>query len=219
MTLPFTAEQLTDNFVRYNEAVWPMPLVLNGVALACVGLLFVERAWASHLIALILAGLWLWMALAYHFVFFALINPAAWWFGILFAAGAMGFDWFGVFQDRLRFRAVGGAWQIAGALLMMLALGVYPALSHVMGHRYPATPTFGLPCPTTIFTIGILLFAQAPVPRTVFIVPIFWSAVGTLGNPGGTVVAHVRGLGVAARRMRWSGCRALHDWSEQTHRP
>lgn len=43
----------------------------------------------------------------------------------------------------------------------------------------PALPTFGLPCPTTIFTLGILLFTKPPVPRSVFIVPLLWSAIGT----------------------------------------
>jgi hypothetical protein len=40
-------------------------------------------------------------------------------------------------------------------------------------------PTFGLPCPTTIFTLGILLFATAPLPRSVFAVPLLWAAVGS----------------------------------------
>jgi len=47
------------------------------------------------------------------------------------------------------------------------------------GHRYPRVPTFGLPCPTTIFTLGILLLASFPFPKSVFIVPFLWSVVGT----------------------------------------
>jgi hypothetical protein len=41
-------------------------------------------------------------------------------------------------------------------------------------------PTFGLPCPTTIFTIGIFLFAVTPFPRAIFVAPVLWSAVGSL---------------------------------------
>lgn len=33
MNLPFTAEQFFDVFRRYNESVWPVQLVLNGIAL------------------------------------------------------------------------------------------------------------------------------------------------------------------------------------------
>jgi Family of unknown function (DUF6064) len=38
-------------------------------------------------------------------------------------------------------------------------------------------PTFGLPCPTTIFTAGLLLLAP-PHSRSVAIVPIVWSLIG-----------------------------------------
>jgi hypothetical protein len=60
----------------------------------------------------------------------------------------------------------------------MYALLVYPALSMVTGHHYPEMPTFGLPCPTTIFTVGVLALAKPPVPRVVLIVPILWSLIG-----------------------------------------
>jgi hypothetical protein len=66
-----------------------------------------------------------------------------------------------------------------GATLVLYALLVYPLLGTLLGHRFRAVPTFGLPCPTTIFTIGILLFAAAPVPRSVFIVPVLWAAVAS----------------------------------------
>ena len=48
-----------------------------------------------------------------------------------------------------------------------------------MGHRYPAFPTFGLPCPTTLFTIGLLAFLVTPYRRTVFVVPVLWCFVGS----------------------------------------
>ena len=48
MSLPFTPEQFFAAFGRYNEAVWPMQIVLNGAALLCVGLLFRPGVWASR---------------------------------------------------------------------------------------------------------------------------------------------------------------------------
>jgi Family of unknown function (DUF6064) len=38
--------------------------------------------------------------------------------------------------------------------------------------------TVGLPCPTTIFTIGVLAFAVPPCPRSPLIVPVLWCFVG-----------------------------------------
>jgi hypothetical protein len=66
----------------------------------------------------------------------------------------------------------------AGVALMVFALVVYPIWSAYAGHPYPATPTFGLPCPTTIFTIGLLAFAVPPIPRSPLVVPVLWCLVG-----------------------------------------
>jgi len=57
----------------------------------------------------------------------------------------------------------------------------YPVASHLLGHRYPEMPTFGLPCPTTIFTLGMLLLCVSPVPRLLLAIPLLWVGVGTVG--------------------------------------
>jgi hypothetical protein len=42
---------------------------------------------------------------------------------------------------------------------------VYPLLGIRFGHSYPRAPLFGVaPCPTTIFTFGLLLWATRSVP-------------------------------------------------------
>jgi len=180
MDLPFTPEQFFAVFVQYHEAVGMAPLVLLAVALAAAGLLFRPGAAADRMIAGALCLLWAWMAVVYHFVFFSRINPAAWLFGAAFLLGSLAFGWFGVVQSRLRFRRVAGARGIAGTTLIVFALALYPAIGYGLGHRYPAAPSFGLPCPTTIFTLGLLLFAAHPLPRVVFVVPLLWSAIGSL---------------------------------------
>jgi Family of unknown function (DUF6064) len=63
--------------------------------------------------------------------------------------------------------------------LMIFASFIYPAWTYVAGHRYPAFPTFGLPCPTTLFTIGMLSFLVRPYPRSILLVPVLWCFVGS----------------------------------------
>ena len=178
MTLPFTAEQFFALFAQYNEAVWPSQIGLVSLALLGVALVFVEREWSGVAIALVLAMLWAWLGAAYHLAFFIRINPLAWAFGALSIAGAAVFLWQGVIAHRLRF-AWRSDWRgLCGAALLAFALIAYPLWSHAAGHRYPFMPTFGLPCPTTIFTIGILAFLVPPYPRAVLAVPMLWSVVG-----------------------------------------
>ena len=51
-------------------------------------------------------------------------------------------------------------------------------LGYFLGHRYPAAPSFGLPCPTTIFTLGLLLWKRDKMPAWLFLIPLLWSAIG-----------------------------------------
>lgn len=178
MQLPFSIEQFHDVFRAYNEAVWPSQAVLLGMAVAAAGLLVLPGRWSGRAISGILALFWAWMAAAYHLAFFASINPLAYVFAGLFLVGAAIFAWQGVVRNRLDFRLAGGAASWTGAVLIVFALILYPLWSWSAGLRYPVMPTFGLPCPTTIFTIGMLCFLTRPYPRLPFIVPLLWSLIG-----------------------------------------
>lgn len=212
MKIPFTVERFFEVLARYNESLWPMPVVLIMLAIAIVVLLVRARPGGSRLIAGALTFFWAWMAVAYHFAFFTAINPAAWFFGVLFLAGALGFAWMGVFKERLRFSLHKGFRAWLGGLLIVFSLISYPIIGFLFGHRYPAMPTFGLPCPTTIFTIGLLLFAVAPFPRSVFAVPMLWSAIGSFAafqlkvpQDYGLLIAGLIGLTVAVLPFQTAG--------------
>jgi hypothetical protein len=177
--MPFTAQQFFETFARYNIAVWPTQVALNALAVLAVILVFRARPSDGRWVCAILAALWAWMAVAYHFAFFAAINPAAWVFGGAFLLGAIRLAWVGCVERRLQFQPRGGLPGWSGVAFIAFSLLVYPALSWALGHRYPASPSFGLPCPTTIFTMGVLMFAKAPVPLSVYVVPMLWAAVGS----------------------------------------
>jgi hypothetical protein len=201
MQVPFTSEQFFSVFAQYNAAVWPVPILLNALAIIAVVAITRPRPWSGAAVSLILALLWGWNALAYHLAFFAAINPLAYAFAALSLIGAIVFVWQGLIRQRLRFGRVSGLPAATGAALILFALVIYPLWSWAAGHAYPVMPTFGLPCPTTIFTVGVLAFMIKPYPRSVFVVPVLWSAIGAqaaflLGVPqdSGLIVAAVVGL-------------------------
>jgi hypothetical protein len=63
--------------------------------------------------------------------------------------------------------------------LIVYGLLIYPLIGFTVGHGYFASPTFGVPCPTTIFTVGILHFTDLQFPRFILAIPLAWSAVGS----------------------------------------
>lgn len=178
MGLPFTVEQFYGVFRDYNTTLWPAQIVLVALAVAAIVLVIVPRRYSGAGVSAILAFLWSWLALAYHLAFFAAINPLAYVFAGVSLAGALIFLWQGVVLRRLEFRLATSARSAVGVMLVAFALVVYPAWSVFAGHPYPDLPTFGLPCPTTLFTVGLLALQVRPYPRSPLVVPVLWSFVG-----------------------------------------
>lgn len=177
MGLPFTTEQFFTVFARYNAAVWPWQFLLALIAPLVVFAAVQYRTFWCRVALVLLALLWLWMAAVYHLGFFSNINPAAYGFAFLFAANAALLLWLAVRRRMIvehasRFRTVAAAGVIGYSLL------VYPAIGYLAGHRYPAAPTFGLPCRTTIFTLGVLCL-MARLPRVALVIPIVWAVIGS----------------------------------------
>jgi hypothetical protein len=178
MTLPFTVEQFFGVFAAYNAVLWPAVLVLwVTTAVVCIAWL---RGGTNHspLVPGLLAVHWIWVGLAYHAAFFTRINPAAWLFSGLFVVEAGLLVWYGIVQGQIRFaeRASSRRHIVAGGLIAYAL--VYPLIAQAEGHAYPQVPTFGVPCPTTILTIGFLLAAKPPVSRLVTVIPILWAFIG-----------------------------------------
>jgi hypothetical protein len=176
--LPFTVDQFFKVFATYNESVWPWQIVLNALAAACIPLVFRSRTIASRTVSLILAFFWIWMGGVYHLGYFTKINPLAWVFAAAFIYEGFMILSVGVVRAELRFRP-GNVTAIGGWLLIVVALALYPVTGYLLGQRYPGFPTFGAPCPTTIFSIGILSFAKGPGARRLLVIPILWAAVAS----------------------------------------
>ena len=174
--MPFTQEQFFAVFREYNVAVWPVQWILNVLAILAIAV--AAQGKRARVVNAILAGLWAWMGVAYHLAFFAEVNPAAVWFGIGFLVEAALFLWLGVVRPRIRFETTRDFRGLLGLTMITYGLVLYPAVGYLLGRRYPSTPTFGLPCPTTIFTFGLLLWAVPPVPLPIVVIPALWSLLG-----------------------------------------
>jgi len=180
MRIPFSTGEFLAVFRAYNEAVWPAQVVLYalGVALVLVALRG-RRPLARWLVPGGLTVLWAWMAGVYHWRFFAEINPAAPLFAGLFLLQALLWLLWARREPALGFRPETTARRLVGGGLLGYALLAYPLLNIVSGHGYPAMPTFGLPCPTTIATFGLLAWGEPRPPWYVWLVPVAWALVGT----------------------------------------
>ncbi len=178
MKLPFTIDQFLGVFEEYNLSVWPVQILLMLFALVALFVAYRPRPSSTKLVFVILGFFWLWMGIAYHIMFFAAINPAANVFGAFFILQGALFMFAAWGKTSPGFRCSVDVYGLAGALLVLYALVIYPILGFLQGRVYMQSPTFGAPCPTTIFTFGLLLWAAGKVPAYLLIVPFLWSLLG-----------------------------------------
>lgn len=178
--VPFTIDQFYAVFAAYNHAVWPAQYALFALGAFAVYFAALPSRTYDRIAAAILAFLWLWTGLAYHAAFFSQINAAAPLFAAAFVLQAIMLWRIGVARGSLTFHLRNDLAGWTGSLAIAYALLVYPLLTMFYGHFYPNSPTFGAPCPTTIFTVGLLLWAQPALPRALLIIPALWAAIGTV---------------------------------------
>ena len=177
MQLPFTHEQFIDLFGDYNLALWPALLALWLATGWAVWRLYRKVPSASASVAVILVLHWAWSGAVYHLIYFHRINPAAVLFGTVFLAQAGLLLWRGVLHSQIVFNPGQPQWSPVALGLILYAM-LYPVLGLVFGLRVPRWPSFGVPCPTTILTAGLLLLIPRRQARLLGVIPVLWAAVG-----------------------------------------
>jgi hypothetical protein len=178
MTFPFTQEQFLTIFTQYNLAVFPLQIVF--IILGIVALWFVVKKSpiSDRIILLILIFFWFWMGIVYHILFFSSINPLAYAFGVLFIIEACLLIYLGIIKKQVEFSLTKDRYTLIGLIFIVYAMIIYPVIGMVAGHGYPRLPTFGLPCPTTIFTFGLFLMSDKKFPLPLLVIPLIWSMIG-----------------------------------------
>ena len=210
MRIPFTLNEFMSVFVEYNRAFGFVPVITYALGIAAVVLVLRGGVTKDRLVSAVLAAFWIWNGAAYHIGFFRAINPPATVFGALFIMQGLLFLILGVLGRRLPFAGPRGVAGWGGGTFIVYAMVLYPILGHLLGHVYPASPVFGMaPCPTTIFTFGMLLLVRERVPGYLLVIPVLWSIVGlsaavSLGiyEDFGLTIAGLCGTVLLLRRAR-----------------
>jgi hypothetical protein len=176
---PFTVAQFFAVFADYNAAIWPLQIVAYGLGGVAVITLWTRGPLSNQIIPSVLAVMWALNGIGYHFLFFSEINPIANASALLFLLQAILFAASGMLLNDFRFDVRLNFKSVAGLLFIVYALLIYGILGYGAGHGLMAGPLFGVaPCPTAIFTIGMLILARGKWVVWLSIIPILWSLIG-----------------------------------------
>ena len=166
-----------DRFMRivieYNFAIEPMQYVAYALGIIAVLLAAVKAEFARKYVSLILAIFWIWIGFMFCILYWSQIYPLAHVLGVLFIIQGLLFLIFGFFRQDLSFHTEASVYTTLGFIFIVYAMVLYPLIGKYLGRSWPAILPFGLvPCPTTPFTFGLLLWANKKVPFYVFVIPL-----------------------------------------------
>lgn len=178
MKIPFSKEEFLDVFEKYNQSIWPVQVLFYFLALTALIAIWKNHKNSSRLALFIVSFFWIWMGLVYHLIYFSSINQAASIFGVAFIVQGLLFLYFGVIRKSIQLKASLRLSGVVAVIFFTYSLIIYPLLGVFTGHVYPRAPTFGVPCPTTIFTFGLLLYSINRIPWVLVLVPLLWTIIG-----------------------------------------
>jgi len=209
--LSFNIEEFLMVLERYNLSIWPLQIIAWLLGIVALFFLIRKTKYSSQIILGVLALYWFWNGIVFCPIFWAPTYKYAY----LFAAFCIiqGFLFMtGIFRPNISFGAGKNLFSVTGILFVVYAMAGYQLVGYFKGHIYPSFFPFGLvPCPTTIFTFGILLMTDKKLPKYYLFIPLVTSIMGVLAvykgvlEDIGLIVAGIAGTFMIILRDRNPG--------------
>lgn len=181
MSIEFTLKEFLDMLAGYNATWCPMQIIAYALAVVAIFFAIKKTNYSGRIIAGVLAFFWLWSGVIFNYMYFSKLFPMANVFAVLFTIQGIIFIVAGVFRKDLSFSVKADIYGIAGGLFIFYGTIAYPAIEYLLGRGYPELLSFGLvPCPTTIFTLGLLIWSDRRLPIYILIIPFLYSLSGVV---------------------------------------
>lgn len=177
MKTPFNTDQFYQVFERYNSTIFPAQLIFLILGVAALFLILSEKSYKSKLTTGFIGILWVWSGLIYHIAFFSETNKAAYLFGLIFIIQGI-LILINAVNNRLVFSFKLESRMYFGLFFILFGLIIYPTIGVFIHGTTNPIISLGLPCPTTIFTLGFFMLTNTRFPRYLLIIPSLWAIVG-----------------------------------------
>jgi hypothetical protein len=208
MNLSLDLDQTMSVFGAYNSAIWPMQVFAYLAGLVALYSATKQTRFSNNIASGILSFFWMWTGVVFCIFFWAPAYPAAYAFGVLFVAQSLVFL-LNAIKPTLSFKSQRNQFALIGGLFIAYAMVGYPLAGYVLGRAYPRWLPFGLvPCPTAVFTLGLLMLTEKYVPRYVLVIPAIWSicaivpVVSGIYEDAGLILAGLVCIPLLLRRNR-----------------
>jgi len=183
--LSFSLDEFLSVLGSYNVDIWPLQIIAYVLILI---ILFVSLKPTRYSLQIILAGLtffWLFNGIVFCFIYWAPSHIFGYIFGVSCTVQGLLFL-YSIFKSDITMNPQDKGYKITGILFVIYAIIGYQIFGYYLGHIYPKFFAAGLvPCPTTIFTFGILAIINTKIPIKYVVIPFVISLGGFLAAYNG----------------------------------
>lgn len=170
-----SAETWWNQIGAYNNAIFPMQIIIMAVAIALIYFLFAKPGPKTNkMMKAYLAFTFAWNGIIF-FLIFGKELPGTYLGAPLCILVAILFAW-DIFANKTQLTFPNIKWQRYLMMFWILLAFLYPLIGLAFGHYYPNTCIFGvMPCPTTVFALALLASAIPKVDKKVYILLLLWA--------------------------------------------
>ncbi len=171
----FDAEKWWNQIGTYNEAIFPMQIVMLAVAFVLTCFLFAKPGpRINKFMKVYLSFVFAWNGIVF-FLIFGEELPGK-YLGIpLFVLLGILMAW-DIHTNRIQLKLPDTSWQRYLTFFLIICSFLYPLIGYIFGHYYPRSCTFGVtPCPMTVFALALLTAAIPKVNKTIYVLLLLWA--------------------------------------------
>lgn len=178
--LSFSIEEFLLVLESYNLAIWPFQIFAYILVISALFFSVKPMSYSAKIVLAILSFFWLFAGIVFCFLFWAPSHIFGYIFGICCVLQGLMFL-YSISRSDITVGSRDITYILIGILFVLYAIIGYQIFGYYLGHVYPKYFAVGLlPCPTTIFTFGILLIINEKIPIKYLVIPLMVSLGGIL---------------------------------------
>jgi hypothetical protein len=181
----FSLEEFLLVLESYNLFIWPLQIIAYVLIVLVIFFSLSPTQYSAKIVSAILSFFWLFTGIIFCFIYWAPSHIFGYIFGIICTIQGLLFL-YSIRRSDITIGSSDKTYKLIGILFVLYAIIGYQIFGYYLGHIYPKFFAAGLvPCPTTIFTLGIFLIINKSIPIKYFVIPLMISLGGFLAAYNG----------------------------------
>ena len=183
--LSFSLEEFLLVLESYNLDIWPIQIIAYALILIILFVSLKPAKYSSIIILAVLSFFWLFNGIVFCFIYWAPSHIFGYIFGIFCTVQGLLFL-YSLIRSDIKIVPPNKTYLLIGMLFFLYSMIGYQLFGYYLDHIYPKFFPVGLvPCPTTIFTLGLLIIINTKIPIKYIAIPLIISLGGLLAAYNG----------------------------------